>query len=204
MDRPAARLEVVAGNAFGTSLLVEDELVIGRLAEGPGRLAGDDEISRSHARLTLDRNGVCTIEDRGSTNGTFVNGQRISTPHVLSEGDRIELGGTTLIVREIPRPTSPETVEHRGEPTVVPSAQAAGEPGESRLSDVPVLSVVEGASKPEAGVGSVALSVHLDIDFAAGEARISIDAASDPVRLVFDSGRWRVSSTANTEGEPHE
>jgi pSer/pThr/pTyr-binding forkhead associated (FHA) protein len=108
MQTGAARLEVIAGKAVGTSIVVEDELVIGRHADGAHRLAGDDEISRSHARISLDSSGYLAIEDLGSTNGTFVNGLRISGPKTLFEGDGIELGGTTLVVRELPA-TEPST-----------------------------------------------------------------------------------------------
>jgi predicted component of type VI protein secretion system len=97
-----ARLEIVAGNATGMSILVENELLIGRHAQGAGRLADDAEISRSHARVTLEESGFCAIEDLGSTNGTYVNGLRINSPATLAEGDTIELGSTTLVVRELP------------------------------------------------------------------------------------------------------
>src|SRR5438552_7430484 len=101
MAGSAARLEVLTGKAAGMSIMIDDELVIGRLAEGAGRLADDEEISRSHARLAVDSRGLCTIEDLGSTNGTWVNGMRIATPQTLAEGDTIEVGGTTMVVREI-------------------------------------------------------------------------------------------------------
>src|SRR5436309_12923260 len=84
------------------SILVDDELLIGRHADGAGRLAEDEEISRSHARLSLDRSGFCAIEDLGSTNGTYVNGLRIKGPQTRSEGDTVEVGGTTLVVRDLP------------------------------------------------------------------------------------------------------
>jgi pSer/pThr/pTyr-binding forkhead associated (FHA) protein len=99
-----ARLEVLAGKAQGLTLEVQDDLLIGRHAEGPGRLAEDDELSRSHARISVDGTGICAIEDLGSMNGTFVNGLRIVTPRVLSEGDTIEMGGSTLVVRELETP----------------------------------------------------------------------------------------------------
>jgi pSer/pThr/pTyr-binding forkhead associated (FHA) protein len=97
-----ALLEVVAGKAHGLTLEVQDDLLIGRHAEGPGRLAEDEELSRAHARISVDGTGVCAIEDLGSTNGTFVNGLRISAPITLSEGDAVEIGATTLVVRELP------------------------------------------------------------------------------------------------------
>src|SRR5437588_12246639 len=107
MAGSAARLEVVSGKAAGMSLLIDDELVIGRLAEGAGRLADDEEISRSHARLAVDSRGLCTIEDLGSTNGTWVNGMRIATPQTLAEGDTNEVGGTTMVVGDVSQREEP-------------------------------------------------------------------------------------------------
>ena len=92
------------------SILVDDELLIGRHTEGAGRLANDDEISRSHARVTVDGSGFRAIEDLGSTNGTFVNGLRISAPQTLSVGDTIELGASTLVVRELATPAAAQAM----------------------------------------------------------------------------------------------
>lgn len=102
MTPAVARFEVVAGRALGRTILLDDELIIGREAHGAGRLADDDEVSRSHARISLDGSGFCAIEDLGSTNGTFVNGLRISSPQTLSVGDAIEVGSTTFVVRALP------------------------------------------------------------------------------------------------------
>ncbi len=51
----------------------------------------DPEISRRHARFYNQGNGYI-LEDLGSTNGTFVNGQRLLGPHVLRPGDMITFG----------------------------------------------------------------------------------------------------------------
>lgn len=59
----------------------------------------DENISRRHAAI-IYRDGIYWLEDAGSTNGTFVNGQRIFSPHALRDGDRIQLGGTILQVIE--------------------------------------------------------------------------------------------------------
>jgi pSer/pThr/pTyr-binding forkhead associated (FHA) protein len=130
MAAQPVRLEVVAGRAEGMSILVEDELVIGRQADGAGRLADDDEISRSHARVTLDASGFCAIEDLGSTNGTFVNGLRISAPQTLFDGDTIELGGTTLVVRG-PAPTPANDAQDLAQ-------DAAASPGEPEYAAPPL------------------------------------------------------------------
>jgi hypothetical protein len=52
--------------------------------------------SRRHARIARDPSGQLTIEDLGSANGTFVNGERVSGRHVLKVGDSVEVGSTTL------------------------------------------------------------------------------------------------------------
>ena len=123
MSPPVARLEVVAGRAIGMSVLIDDELLIGRHADGAGRLADDEEISRSHARISLDRSGFCAIEDLGSTNGTFVNGLRLGGPQTLSVGDTVEVGGTTLVVRELPIPASERPLKpSRPQPTMAPGS----------------------------------------------------------------------------------
>src|SRR4051794_21542872 len=89
-------LKVTAGNATGQDVPPERELVIGRSTPGIGSLGGDSEISRVHARVFRDPSGQLTVEDLGSTNGTFVNGNRISSPTPLRPGDELRVGQTTL------------------------------------------------------------------------------------------------------------
>jgi predicted component of type VI protein secretion system len=223
--RPAmARFEVVAGRALGMSILLDDELFIGRHADGAGRLADDEEISRSHARISLDRSGFCAIEDLGSTNGTFVNGLRVAGPQTLSVGDTIELGGTTLVARELPVPVSERSAtaaqqQATGEPGAAPSsastsqetpAIALGPSGRPQRSARPPerpgahgatpVQRQTGAAKAEADeTGELAtapgpLSLRLHVDFEAREATVALDENSDPIRLVFDGTGWRSAS----------
>src|SRR4051812_32028396 len=91
-------LRVVAGNAAGASIGLEQELVIGRATPGDGSLGGDGEISRVHARIYRDASGQLTVEDLGSTNGTFVNGSRITAATPLRPGGQGRMGQTTMTV----------------------------------------------------------------------------------------------------------
>jgi pSer/pThr/pTyr-binding forkhead associated (FHA) protein len=91
-------LKVVAGNAAGSSIALEQELVIGRSTPGLGSLGGDSEISRVHARIYHDASGQLIVEDLGSTNGTFVNGTRIGGAQQLRAGDQVRVGQTTMSV----------------------------------------------------------------------------------------------------------
>ena len=59
----------------------------------------DPEVSRHHARLFMQDESVF-IEDLGSTNGTFLNGQRISSPQQLRQGDVITFGEKIVVVFE--------------------------------------------------------------------------------------------------------
>ncbi len=64
---------------------------IGRDPQNRIRFA-DPSVSKEHAVISIDRNRECTIQDLASTNGTFVNGKRISDPTTLHDGDSIKLG----------------------------------------------------------------------------------------------------------------
>jgi hypothetical protein len=120
------RLEVISGNACGDTIVVGDELVIGRHATGAGRLSEDDEISRQHARISREVTGDYAIEDLGSSNGTFVNGLRVQSSRLLSVGDSIETGATTLVVRDIVRPEPEPAAEPAAPRFAAPASPAAG------------------------------------------------------------------------------
>jgi hypothetical protein len=96
-----------------------------------GRDAGNDivlespQISRYHTRLTL-QGGVYVVEDMGSTNGTFLNGQRVLRPTPVTTGDLIGVGETILLKVQ---GVAGETVVERGQPQfVMPPAYAPPPP----------------------------------------------------------------------------
>lgn len=71
--------------------------VIGRSPEAD--LAIDDPYaSEFHARVGVQDERV-VVHDLGSTNGTYVNGRRVTTPTTVSRGDTVQIGKTTLEVR---------------------------------------------------------------------------------------------------------
>lgn len=120
------KLMVIEGNASGQQIPVDDELIIGRTGSEDGRLADDPELSRQHARF-IRQGDAWVIEDLGSMNGTFVNGNRLAAPHRLSDGDQIEVGGTRMVTQLSAPPPSPEP-------------EASGPPeglGATRIASVP-------------------------------------------------------------------
>ncbi len=95
---PGDVLRVIAGPAAGTEIQLGRNVAIGRAAEGPGNLGGDEELSRDHARVVMLSHGSYTLEDHGSTNGTYLNGWKIPSSQLLSGGDRIQVGQSVLEV----------------------------------------------------------------------------------------------------------
>lgn len=71
--------------------LTKDRLQIGRSADNDIPI-NDAEVSRQHAVLIQQPNGNYSIEDLGSTNGTFVNGVRCQGVTYLEEGDHVDFG----------------------------------------------------------------------------------------------------------------
>jgi len=87
-------LQVESGPAAGSRFPIYKEIItIGRLENNDVCLE-DPLISKHHARV-ISRGDAYLIEDLGSSNGTIVNGQKVSA-HVLSDGEVIYLGNTTL------------------------------------------------------------------------------------------------------------
>ena len=94
-QRPVATLIVQQGSHAGKSFPVSKEAVtIGRV-DGADVILQDSEVSRQHARISW-KVLEFVIEDLASSNGTFVNGERITAPHMLKPGDSIQVGLTTL------------------------------------------------------------------------------------------------------------
>lgn len=78
--------------------LEADEISIGRDATNTVAI-NDAEVSRRHARMEL-RGTAYVLQDLGSTNGTFVNGTRVSGMQVLNSGDTVSFGEGIVLAYE--------------------------------------------------------------------------------------------------------
>jgi pSer/pThr/pTyr-binding forkhead associated (FHA) protein len=85
-----------------------DQLIIGRDSTN-GVPINDAEISRKHSRLSF-QGGKYVLEDLGSTNGTFVNGQRLAGPVVLKPGDVVSLGEQIVLMYDVINTDSGATI----------------------------------------------------------------------------------------------
>lgn len=99
---PPARLVVRTADGRRTSVpLAERPVTIGRAPDNVVRI-DDPRVSRHHARIVL-RDGRPVLVDEGSTNGTWVDGLRV-TELALGAGDRIEIGGAAELRIELEPP----------------------------------------------------------------------------------------------------
>src|SRR5256885_9723536 len=121
------------------------ELVIGRSSELDLVLI-EDMVSRKHAQLTLASGGI-TIADLGSTNGTFVNGEKVRRAQ-LKEGDRILIG--TSILKLVARTAGTTSVDAKSAQQDLERTAAARETKQGgrsavqgRLEEVPLVDLLQ-------------------------------------------------------------
>jgi hypothetical protein len=118
------QLTMRSGPNPGTVYALEsDQISIGR--DSSNEIAVNDaEVSRRHARLTF-QGGKYVLEDMGSTNGSFVNGQRLTGPRVLKSGEVISLGEQIVFVYEV---VDSDPGATRVTPRHIPEARPVSQP----------------------------------------------------------------------------
>ncbi len=83
----------------GTEFALPAEVTVGRAGGCAVLLPDDTFVSQLHARL-FRRDGSLFLEDLGSTNGTFLNGRKVTAPVPIRKGDKVQFGRTTVEVRK--------------------------------------------------------------------------------------------------------
>jgi len=79
----------------GASFALAEEITIGRAPSSTIAITDDTFISQLHARV-VRRDGTVWVEDLGSTNGSFLNGRRLTEAEQIAKGDRLQFGNTVL------------------------------------------------------------------------------------------------------------
>ena len=105
------------------SPITKKTVLIGRTGDNDITLE-DAFVSRRHLSITKDQNGVITLQDLGSLNGTFVNGKKVITT-TLSDIDIIKIGNTILPWQDYiegKRPAKTENNQHESLKTKVDAA----------------------------------------------------------------------------------
>jgi len=131
------QLVMHSGPTPGKTFLLEgDVLTIGREVSNAIPI-NDAEISRKHSQLVL-QGGKYVLTDLGSTNGTFVNGQRLTGQHVLQPGEVISLGEQISLLFEAVTITDPNaTMLSSPAPAAAPHGAPQPQPAPGYAGQVP-------------------------------------------------------------------
>jgi len=145
---PPLRLQIVEGRQEGTTLDLEGPVIIGRSSARATFVIQDSEASRRHASL-IPEGQSANVQDLGSTNGTFVNDERIEERHALEVGDRIRIGTTVLELTrtEAAEPAEAEVPEE-AEPEEAAKAEAPAEAEEPEREEPEAVAETEEVAEP--------------------------------------------------------
>lgn len=117
--------------------LVKPEIIIGRDPTSDLTIASP-AVSRRHARIRREGEGY-TLEDLGSSNGTFLNDQKLTAPQRLKSGDQIRLGQTVSITYRAPTSVAADVTVARAT-RVAPAAQM-----QTVIGEEPIIAPVDAA-----------------------------------------------------------
>jgi ABC-2 type transport system ATP-binding protein len=162
-------LAIVEGEGAGREYPLTGPVLIGRDPNADVVVA-DDEVSTRHASFMVVDGGAA-VEDLGSTNGTYVNGQRVTGSRQLAAGDRVRLGATVVEVRGLaaaPAPAQPGT----------PVAQPVVAQQATRAKEIPTLPVLVFVAGQQAG-NEVPVGGQVVIGRDPGVADVVLDQDAD-------------------------
>ena len=174
LARPAAsrraelRLSAADGSVFEPT---EPQIYIGRVASNTVPV-DSPRVSRQHARITQS-DGQIILEDLGSTNGTYLNGQPVMAPVPLRNGDTIMLGDEATWLRVAIRETqAPSPMpEVAPAPGTGPGLSAPIYRGETVVGGIPIPAIM--GARPVVGEQIIGLT-NVVKSFKSGESTITI------------------------------
>ncbi len=206
-DRPRFALRFISGKYQGGEfpLRMNREIIIGRSSDLDMVLV-EDMVSRRHAKISSTDIEVF-IQDRGSTNGTFVNGEKIAGRAVLQEGDRILVGTSIIKVVGVEGSVAQQSeaeARRRLEAGAQQRQQTQGRPMSGVIEEIPLPDLLQLLSNSrKSGVLSINNGVSLGkIYLRKGQiyfATINDDFAVSPQKAIYRMLTW---ATGTFELEP--
>jgi pSer/pThr/pTyr-binding forkhead associated (FHA) protein len=95
-----SKLVVTEGTLTGTTVALQGQTITLGRAHDSTIVLDDDYASSRHARIYQDRDGQWIVEDLGSTNGTYLDRTRLTTPTPIQLGSPIRIGKTVIELRK--------------------------------------------------------------------------------------------------------
>jgi pSer/pThr/pTyr-binding forkhead associated (FHA) protein len=111
---PELSLEIVEGAGAGRMVALTGPVTVGRAGDADLVLA-DELVSRHHAQIAPSGSGA-VVEDLGSRNGTYVNGEAVHGPTHLTPGDQLQVGVTLVELRSTTQIAERPSAVHRVPP----------------------------------------------------------------------------------------
>jgi predicted component of type VI protein secretion system len=160
---PELSLEIVEGAGAGRMVAVTGAVTIGRGRDADLVLA-DELVSRRHAQVTLV-GSLAVVEDLGSRNGTFVNGEGIHGPVRLAPGDQLQLGVSLVELRSASQIAERPSAVHPvppplAVPTRAPDYLAGADTDEDASPGVGATPPADRAGSPRAPDPAAPLAAH--------------------------------------------
>lgn len=194
-------------------LALHEPLEVGR--DCPGLLLADHQTSRRHLRLSIEH-GSIVVTDLGSTNGTFVDGRQLDSPHRLLPGQMVRVGDTTIERQAdgTPPETNGSTVtsletEARTTSIDLVAAAVADELPTVRVTDGGTLTIVfsdiEDSMSRSAELGDAAWMEVLNVHNAIIRRQVArfrgndVKSHGDGFMLAFASARAAVGAMIETQ-----
>ena len=171
-------LQVVRGRSTSTTLKLTDNVTsLGRHDDCVIRIKSA-QVSRRHCEL-YEVGGQLMLRDLGSSNGTFVNGKRVTGEQALKHGDEVTVGAVTLRVAKLGKPVStlpasPESKPKAGDTAVVEALEVDSSADEEEFE----MEFDDGEPVPE--IEGIPLADDLPAEPARPKAASKTAAASDP------------------------
>ena len=178
-----AVLLALFGPKRGVRLEIEEKATLGRSSDADLQLV-DGKVSRLHCRFTVQR-GRLEVEDLGSHNGTFVNGERLKAARALAAGDEVAVGDSLFLVDG----GADAAAARFGDATLI--VTPGGPPTETGRPAAAAPSS-EGARLAAAAALTAALAACRDLEAAAGAVLAAMEKALAPKRgfvLLWDAAQ---------------
>ena len=162
------KLELISGPQKGRMVRVSDDAPV-PIGRNFGRLRlHDSRVSKHHAEIIYGGNGSWVLRDLGSSNGSYVNQEKLTTLAELEQGDTIQFGRIVIRVREADHKDVHSVAP---EPTVdEPASPLAAFAEDSIFTDAPL------TTAPPADAGAGGADAALDLDASDADGDIDLDA----------------------------
>jgi pSer/pThr/pTyr-binding forkhead associated (FHA) protein len=192
-------LQVVRGRSVSTTLKLTDNVTsLGRHDDCAIRIKSA-QVSRRHCEL-FEVGGQLMLRDLGSSNGTFVNGKRVTGEQSLKHGDELTVGAVTLRVAKLgqpamPHPASPDSKPKAGDTAVVEALEVDSGADEEEFE----MEFDDGEPVPE--VEGIPLADELPAEPSRPKSVAAKNVSSSDPTVTLEESKRAAKATPKNENE---